>query len=274
MELTWQKILNEIEQIQKKWNSQGHTVWYRGQTCSTWSLQPSLHRYVERTIHNAGKNPTEKEKQRLFFILIKNLYHRFRAGAWQLLDARERSPWGLVFTMQHYGIPTTLLDWTESFGCALYFAQFHRTPQEDAALFILNPEGLNEMNIGRDGLVSLGEDSGPLDTPYHPQVISPERTLPTIAVAPFLSNPRMLAQRAAFTLSGCSFKSLEEEMGKYLHKIILPAETYGDAQRFLELVGTGHFGYFPDLEGFVTGILTGLQEELQKALKLKAELDG
>ena len=62
----------------------------------------------------------------------KSLYRNFRIEAWSLLAEHERSDWGVVFSMQHFSLPTRLLDWTESFACAVFFGQFGRQPNDTA----------------------------------------------------------------------------------------------------------------------------------------------
>ena len=64
---------------------------------------------------------------------FKSFYQDFKSKAWDLLAPEERLPWGLIFAMQHYGIPTTLLDCTESFAAAVYFANDDRADDQDAA---------------------------------------------------------------------------------------------------------------------------------------------
>lgn len=98
---------------------------------------------------------------------------------------------------------------------------------------------------------------------------TPGDSLPTIAVSPYMSNPRMIAQRGAFLVTGDSFTHLEEQFNGnlrtdgYIQKIVLPAETYTDCQRFVELTGGSHFGYFPDFQG--------LREEFEELDKHEIE---
>ena len=67
---------------------------------------------------------------------------------------------------QHYNVPTRLLDWTENFLTAAYFAvatnDNGRPPGEDAALYVLNAYTLNSVSaIGRgEGRIHTASDFG------------------------------------------------------------------------------------------------------------------
>lgn len=45
--------------------------------------------------------------------------------------------------MQHYGVPTRLLDWSENPLVALYFAVENKDKETDAAIWMLRPNKLN-----------------------------------------------------------------------------------------------------------------------------------
>jgi len=253
----WQGILQEVEEAQREAASNGEVIWYRGQAVADWLVRSSLHRHVIDIFESTGIHFAEGN-QAFLRDEYKTIYRKFKAHAWHLLDPIERNDWGIIFKMQHYGFPTRLLDWTKSFACALFFAQWDRKREDDAVIYLLNPESLNEVSLGRRGYIALDDNSGlgNIDVRlYHPRWAAPISDLPTIAVFPFLSNPRMVAQRAAFTLSGDSFFPLDEQFeGRlrdkgYIRRIVLPADTFDEAERFLNFVGAGSYEYFPDLEG-------------------------
>jgi len=65
-----------------------------------------------------------------------------------------------------------------------------------------------------------------------------------------------------------SFSAFEEQFtSDVVKKIILPAETYYDAQELLSLVGISHFGYFPDITNLVRDLKYELDIELDKAIE-------
>jgi hypothetical protein len=159
----------------------------------------------------------------------------------------------------------------------LYFAQEDRLPEDAAAIFILDPITLNKKSVNVDGHVALDDDMSPEARAqfmkWHPKSAAHGENLPTVAVSPVITNRRMLAQRAAFTLCGDSFESLESLYPDAVHKVVLPATTFAAADQFLELVGIGPFGYYPDLDGLQRKHKTLLLQ--QKAMiRAQGSLDG
>lgn len=157
----------------------------------------------------------------------------------------------------------------------MYFANRERTEDEDAAIYLLSPEELNQTLAKVDGLVSIEEGgiASVLDLRhYHPHFLRQDTDrLPDIAVAPMFSNSRMRAQQSGFILTGDSFLPLDrtEVLNTgVIQKIILPKETFAESAEWLKLAGVGHFGLFPDWEG-----LRWTFEERQAHLLEEAEAE-
>ena len=87
----WTAFLKEIQGAKSDLGNPD-ILWYRGHPYAEHYLLASLLRY---------ENGLEKEKE---------LFTNFRKFSDRILK-RHESEWETLFEMQHYGVPTRLLDW-------------------------------------------------------------------------------------------------------------------------------------------------------------------
>jgi FRG domain len=59
-----------------------------------------------------------------------------------------QNSWDWYFTMQHFGAPARLLDWTEGVLIALYFVVKDSSGEDDPAIWALDPWWLNKPVVG------------------------------------------------------------------------------------------------------------------------------
>src|SRR5262245_3594236 len=132
----------DVEQIVDDWTPKGADwylqPWFRGHGNASWSLQPCLYR-PRSDIGGIGADYYNEA------ILLE----KFRLRAPTFLERVPATDWEWLFLMQHYGLPTRLLDWTESSLIALYFAVRDHAGDADAAVWAMNPWGLNRKTFGK-----------------------------------------------------------------------------------------------------------------------------
>ena len=119
----WYEFLDNVRAARVKLNDP-EIVWFRGHSSAAYSLLPSIHRVPDGVAKKQAS------------------YHEFERCAARLFKKRKRdyADWGTLSDMQHYGIPTRLLDWTETLGVAVAFAVLDHNPAHgDAAVFVLEP---------------------------------------------------------------------------------------------------------------------------------------
>lgn len=229
----WISILNKVSEFTN--NSKKNKVWFRGLNDITHELNSGLFRL------NLGNEISKYKK------VEEYAYNRFIISSQNLVT---KNSWDLLYIMQHHGVKTRLLDWSESFAVALYFALKKWEHEEiDACIWMLDPIRLNEKSVERSHIVF------PREGFKYPDGFSGKNVKHSFALAPNQNNPRIIAQKGFFTLQGNSLQPLENEFNgdlqkeNILEKITLNKNILPDAKKFLKICGIDEFILFPDFEG-------------------------
>ncbi|MDQ9091260.1 FRG domain-containing protein [Pseudoalteromonas haloplanktis] len=218
-------------------NKDGRQIWFRGQAQSDWKLLPF---YMRK-----DNMPSES-----------TLLKKFKQSAAMLINtnAIPNSDFDWLFLMQHYGVPTRLLDWSESPLVALYFAveNFKHHEDQDAALWFLFPTDLNR-NAGikhrkEEDYIPAFEDIELETYSIASLKNNPNTELLPVATIATRNNARIQAQHGVFTIHHLEDIPIED-IGNHEHaiKIIIPSDSKENIKKQLELLGYTKFQLFPEL---------------------------
>ena len=212
--------------------------WYRGVEDAKYTLTPSLFRY---------DNGKDKETD-LYWLYSQS---RLRESA------AKKSSWETLFDMQHYGVPTRLLDWTEVLGIAVYFAC--ALPTGVPSVFVLSPERLNLKSDRASIVLAPSGEAFDYESVYWRK--SPPPSHHPLAISPTSPNERLQRQRGKFTIHGSSGESLESQCADCVRKISLSPEARDEAREFLKTANLNAFSIFPDFFGMAQFVKTEAQLE-------------
>lgn len=226
---SWDEFMDLILKLTYKSKTR---LWYRGHSEYDWKLLPT----VKRSPFNEGN------KERF-------LSTDFYIEACRRMKNTPVDKAGWISLMQHYGLPTRLLDWSESPLIALYFATVDYKMHEsaDAVVWVLNPVRLNSVQ-GYDGYLF------PMDYETVTEFLEPafrERNEPNkiIACCSVENDLRMYMQQASFTVHSSNIPLEQDNLAKeFLYKIVIPKEIKGLFATHLDLCGYKLSNIFPDVE--------------------------
>jgi hypothetical protein len=227
-------FLSLIEEVERKRDELGCTrsgAFFRGHSNGDYQLIPSF-------LRNETNETTEH-----------NLYQECFARANHLIS-RDATSWERLAFFQHYGIPTRLLDWTESLAVALFFAV--KGAPVRPHLWITNAFRLNQTNMAavRPRIPVAGLD--PLSDYYDCFIRIEGRMEWPLRLPIFLQIPwtteRLRAQGGFFTFHP-SPKRMDLLCPEYLRRVDIPNDAFAGVRRFLELAGITEHTVFPDFVG-------------------------
>jgi hypothetical protein len=224
--------------------------WFRGHGNASWTLTPGWYRPSGEAKGIGADYYSEP-----------TLLEKFMLRAPTYLERLPATKWEWLFLMQHYGLPTRLLDWTESSLIALYFAIRDTGPDADAAVWAMNPWWLNYQTFG-DYVLFPADD--PRADGHAPLCLSQtlEGKLP-LAITPTRASTRIAAQRGTFTIHGSDRTALDRlarsnaKERPRLRRLVIPHAHVGRLEKELSIAGITESLIFPELDGLCREIKTG-----------------
>lgn len=235
MELEIKSVGELIDQIRIAKEANQATPWFRGQAETAWTLLPGLLRA------DPGVSET-------------TLLSRFKQSAAMLTQSAPRDSFDWIFLMQHYGVPTRLLDWSENPLVAAYFAveSFNDHAGKDAAIWVLFPSKLNRnANIvdehETDYVPSFDDEEV---KGYSTESVRQKTRLELFPIATIATrnNARIQAQLGTFTIHHNKIVPIERVgAGDHVTKLVIPSAHRESMLEELRLLGVNRFSLFPEM---------------------------
>ncbi|HVO65803.1 MAG TPA: FRG domain-containing protein [Syntrophales bacterium] len=238
------EFISHIEYLKHDWNEE--YLWYRGVSKATHKLIPGIYR--PDVWHYRPE-------------LAEEMFFEFMRRAKAFVN-RKYATWEWYHTMQHYGLPTRLLDWTEGSLTALFFSVKDLRSVKVPTVWVIDPYHINELCVGdasvfyTDPDVDLDEDERRIVNRY----IEDHKKLPEypLCILPPYIDDRIRVQRSCFTVHGKYKDGFYQMKRKFsearIAKLSIDTKSAPNIRSELASSGINEATLFPDLEGIAREI--------------------
>lgn len=219
---------------------------YRGQANHKWPLIPSFYRQELEVYDNSIENVIPNYS--LVETMMLNQFHQ--KGISLLTKYKVKHQLDLMVVAQHHGLPTRLLDWTESPLIALFFAVENLENKDDGCIYEYMPTSLSTY----DDIASDANFKSDSDFSF----ISPRHI-----------NERVKAQGGYFTLHPL-YKKVDVKpldiliknngAENNLTKAIIPGSSKEKIKQELDRLNINRFTIYPDLDGLAAKLKQDFNE--------------
>lgn len=214
-----------------------------------------------------------------------SLEHDFLISYKSYIQEQNLNPWELYALMQHHGLPTRLLDWSESSLVALFFAlTFEPESTSYRAVWVLNPYELNNATLGESILYcpaiitnrEIMANGKPLNIDaYLPPNLRPvglnELPETPIAINSTQYIKRVSAQKGCFTIHGSNQDGIHTYLTNFNDFHMIKIDSRSTSKR-LEMIET--LAVLGIDEEFIYQDLDSLCEKIKRTREINLEQDN
>lgn len=249
--------VTSISELLERLNFYPNNFAFRGQAESSWGLQSTIERMVRHS----------HERRRFEERSLEQFKAKFKLYSKDMDAPEKRLSW--LSLMQHYGVPTRLLDFTTSPYVALYFAIESLVPAKDGffSIYAIDHAALVENSckhvLAKDrGFEKYADHKIFYKTcEYAFEDVLDVRSYDVLwFVDPIQINNRLEKQAGTFLISGSFERSIDEILQSDIYKnmvvdkINIPHKFYENIYALLRKINLGPKGIYGDLHGLALDI--------------------
>jgi hypothetical protein len=245
-----------MEQLVNSLNELPNNYIYRGHSDKSWQLQSTL----ERVLGSKFANDSERYEN-YALNSFKSKFHLYDKS-----NERPETKLEWLSIMQHYGVPTRMLDFTTSPYVALHFALENASKDADKffAIYAINYREIQEMS-----LAYIKERNKTIAIEYNDLFYKQDKLFGIIdkqsyeilwVVDPKISNLRLDRQSGCFLITGCKKLTIENLLSGNVYnnmnnlKFIIPGNFWDNIYTLLERMNINSKTIYGDLEGLSKSI--------------------
>ena len=256
-------LVNSTDDLIRLLNELPNHYIYRGHADASWKLESSLERVI-------GNSWSSENAEKFESFSLDQFCPKFHLYDFENVAPTSKLAW--LSLMQHYGVPTRLIDFTESPYVALYFALEAYNPQSkrDLAIFALDYTSVMKHSIEYIGKRDSNFKETPLTIPKKQDEVFEnivDRFAYEIAwvTEPKQLNARLDRQAGCFLLSGNKGVRIESilNMDTYknctLKKFVVAHELYSGIFALLRKMNITSKSIYGDLDGLARSIKMQMQ---------------